>query len=69
MTFDTWFLVATAIGVFFGAILGTAHGIKDEKKKREKYYHELTTRAMADAYNAGFIDGSNKGKARPKAAK
>lgn len=53
---DAWFLVMTAIGVFFGSILGTAHGVKDERKKAAK----LINAAMRDAYKAGYADGKSK---------
>lgn len=69
MLIEIAFWVGVVITVLLTVMVGFVIGVNDEKKKREKYYHELTTRAMADAYNAGYVDGKNKGKPRPKAVK
>lgn len=65
MNIETAIILAALVGLFFGAIIGTALGIKDEAKKSERKWANLINRAMRDAYNAGFADGSDKGKKRP----
>lgn len=69
MLLEIAFWVGVAITVGLTVMAGFVIGVNNEKKTREQYYHNLTTRAMADAYNAGFIDGKNDGKPRPKSVK
>jgi len=65
MTIETAVIVSALVGLFFGAIIGTALGIKDEAKKSQRKWEDLINRAMRDAYNAGYADGNGKGKKRP----
>lgn len=69
MNIDTVAILSALTGLFFGALIGTALGIKDEAKKARKHWQDLINRAMRDAYNAGYADGSAKGKARPSGNK
>ena len=65
MTIEIAITLAALVGLFFGAIIGTALGIKDEAKKARKKWETLINRAMADAYNAGYVDAKAEGKKRP----
>ena len=65
MLLEIAFWVSVVIAVGLTVMAGFVIGVNDERKKKDKHYHDLTTRAMADAYNAGFIDGKNDGKPRP----
>lgn len=65
MTIEIAITLAALVGLFFGAIIGTALGIKDERKKKNAHYARLINSAMENAYNAGYTDASTKGKKRP----
>lgn len=65
MTLEIAITLAAIVGLFFGAVIGTAFGIKDEAKKKDKYYSNLIVDVMKDAYNAGKIDALTEGKKRP----
>ena len=65
MTIETAIILSALVGLFFGGIIGTALGIKDEAKKKNKHYSRLINSAMENAYNAGFTDALTKGKKRP----
>lgn len=69
MNIDTVAILSVLIGLFFGALIGTALGIKDEAKKGRRKWEDLINRAMRDAYNAGYVDGSTKGTKRPSGNK
>lgn len=69
MSIELAVTLAALVGLFFGAIIGTALGIKDEAKKARKKWEDLINRAMRDAYNAGYIDGKGKGSKRPSGNK
>jgi len=69
MNIDTVAILAALTGLFFGALMGTALGIRDEAKKSRSKWQELINRAMRDAYNAGYVDGSTKGQKRPSGNK
>jgi Na+/glutamate symporter len=69
MTIDTVAILSALVGLFFGALIGTALGIKDEAKKGRRKWEDLINRAMADAYKAGLADGSAKDKKRPSGNK
>ena len=65
MNIETAIILSALVGLFFGGIIGTALGIKDEAKKKNAHYARLINSAMENAYNAGFTDASTKGKKRP----
>mgnify|MGYP006935490331 CR=1 FL=1 len=69
MTIEIAITLAALVGLFFGGIIGTALGIKDEAKKSQRKWEDLINRAMRDAYNAGFADGKGKGTKRPSGNK
>ena len=69
MNIDTAIILAALVGLFFGAIIGTALGIKDEAKKSQRKWESLINRAMKDAYNAGYTDAKSEGKKRPSGNK
>ncbi|HSG51282.1 MAG TPA: hypothetical protein VLA40_04165 [Rheinheimera sp.] len=69
MNIETAIILAALVGLFFGAIIGTALGIKDEAKKAERKWSNLVYRAMKDAYNAGYTDAKSEGKKRPSGNK
>lgn len=69
MNIDTIAIVSALVGLFFGTIIGTAIGIKDEAKKKNKHYARLINSAMENAYNAGYTDASTKGQRRPSGNK
>lgn len=69
MNIDTVAILSASVGLFFGAIIGTAFGIKDEARKARRRWEHLINRAMRDAYNAGLADGTAKGKTRPSGNK
>lgn len=65
MNIDTVAILSALTGLFFGALMGTALGIKDEAKKGRRKWEDLINRAMADAYRAGYADAKGEGKKRP----
>lgn len=65
MSIELAVTLAALVGLFFGAIIGTALGIKDEAKKSRRKWEHLINRAMKDAYNAGHADAKAEGKKRP----
>jgi uncharacterized membrane protein YqgA involved in biofilm formation len=69
MSIETTVILTAVVGLFFGAIIGTAIGIKDEAKKSQRKWEDLINRAMRDAYNAGYADGKGKGTKRPSGNK
>lgn len=69
MNIDTVAILAAFTGLFFGAIIGTALGIKDEAKKSQRKWESLINRAMSDAYKAGWVDALSEGKKRPSGNK
>lgn len=69
MNIDTVAILAALTGLFFGAIIGTALGIKDEAKKSQRKWESLINRAMSDAYKAGWVDALSEGKKRPSGNK
>lgn len=69
MSIEIAITLAALVGLFFGAIIGTALGIKDEAKKKNKHYARLINSAMENAYNAGYTDASTKGQKRPSGNK
>ena len=69
MNIDTIAIISALVGIFFGAIIGTALGIKDEAKKSQRKWETLINRAMSDAYKAGWVDALSEGKKRPSGNK
>ena len=69
MTIETAVILSALVGLFFGGVIGTALGIKDEAKKSQRKWEDLINRAMRDAYNAGVADGKGKGAKRPSGNK
>lgn len=69
MSIEIAITLAALVGLFFGAIIGTALGIKDEAKRARRKWEDLINRAMKDAYAAGHADGSAKGTKRPSGNK
>lgn len=69
MNIDTVAIISAIVGLFFGTLIGTAFGIKDEAKKKNKHYARLINSAMENAYNAGFTDALTKGTKRPSGNK
>lgn len=69
MSIEIAITLASLVGLFFGTIIGTAIGIKDEAKKKNKHYARLINSAMENAYNAGYTDASTKGQKRPSGNK
>ena len=69
MSIEIAITLAALVGLFFGTIIGTALGIKDEAKKKNKHYARLINSAMENAYNAGYTDASTKGQKRPSGNK
>ena len=69
MNIDTVAILAALTGLFFGAIIGTALGIKDEAKKSQRKWESVINRAMSDAYKAGWVDALSEGKKRPSGNK
>lgn len=69
MSIEIAITLAALVGLFFGTIIGTAIGIKDEAKKKNKHYARLINSAMENAYNAGYTDASTKGQKRPSGNK
>ena len=65
MTIETAVILSALVGLFFGAIIGAALGIRDEAKKSQRKWEDLINRAMVDAYNAGHADAKAEGKKRP----
>ena len=69
MNIDTVAILSALTGLFFGALIGTALGIKDEAKKSQRKWESLINRAMSDAYKAGWVDALSEGKKRPSGNK
>lgn len=65
MTLEIAITLAALVGLFFGAIIGTAIGIKDERKKKNAHYARLINSAMENAYNAGYVDAKTAKAKRP----
>lgn len=65
LSIDQVALLAALTGVFFGALIGLARGIKQEARKARAHYTRLINSAMENAYNAGFTDAMTKGAKRP----
>lgn len=69
MTIEIAVTLAAIVGLLFGAIVGMAWGIKDEAKKSRTKWETLINSAMANAYQAGWIDAKSEDKKRPSGNK
>lgn len=65
MTIDTVAIISAIVGLFFGTVIGTAFGIRDEAKKKNAHYARLINSAMENAYNAGYVDAKTAKAKRP----
>jgi energy-converting hydrogenase Eha subunit A len=65
MNTENIFVLGYAFALLVGVVIGFIYGINDQKKEERKRYDWLVNSAMTNAYQAGFIDGENKGKKRP----
>lgn len=69
MNIDTVAVVSALVGLFFGTIIGTGFGIRDEAKRARAKWETLINSAMANAYQAGWVDAKAENKKRPSGNK